>query len=131
MIAPDTQQNILYTAYFIGLHNFEAVLYSFGIIFTTLWMLYKPSRAKLLMLWGFIFLLFAFEYKKHIVEGLTEQTINSLITERQSYRIERYVTVTLNKLVPLGLPLAGWSLIVFGIILPFTKIENNIDNKLK
>ena len=130
-MALDTQQNILYTAYFIGLHNFEAVLYSFGIIFTTLWMLYKPSRAKLLMLWGFIFLLFAFEYKKHIVEGLTEQTINSLITERQSYRIERYVNVILNKLVPLGLPLAGWSLIVFGIILPFTRLEDKIDNKLK
>src|SRR3989338_11337040 len=117
MTAPDTQQNILYTAYFIGLHNFEAVLYSTGIIFTTLWMLYKPSRAKILILWGFIFLLFSFEYKKHIVEGLTEQTINSLITERQSYRIERYVNVTLNKLLPLALPLAGWILIVGGTVL--------------
>jgi len=131
MIAPDTQQNILYTAYFILLHNFEAVLYSCGIIFTTLWMLYKPSRSKFLMLWGFIFLLFAFEYKKHIAEGLTEQTINSLVTVRQSYRIERYITVTLNKLVPLGLPLAGWILVACGIVLPFTKIESKIDNKLK
>ncbi|OGK35550.1 hypothetical protein A3F59_05020 [Candidatus Roizmanbacteria bacterium RIFCSPHIGHO2_12_FULL_38_13] len=116
-MSPDTQQNIFYTVYFILLHNFEAVLYSCGIIFTTLWMLYKPSRAKILILWGFIFLLFSFEYKKHIVEGLTEQTINSLITERQSYRIERYVNVTLNKLVPLALPLGGWILIVGGTVL--------------
>lgn len=129
-MSPDTQQNILYTTYFILLHNFEAVLYSCGTIFSSIWILIKPTRAKFLIMWGFIFLLFAFEYKKHIVEGLTDQTINSLVTVRQSYRIERYVTVTLNKLVPFGLPLAGWTLIIAGIILPFTKIESKIDSKI-
>ncbi len=128
-MAPDTQQNILYTVYFIVLHNFEAILYSFGIIIMTFWMLYKPSRAKFLIFWGFVILLFAFEYKKHIVEGLTEQTMNSLITERRSYRIERYVEVTLSKLVPLALPLLGWFLIVSGIATRFLKLEKYLHDK--
>jgi hypothetical protein len=115
-MAPDTQQNILYTVYFILLHNLEAILYFFGIFIMTLWMLYKPTRAKFVILIGFVLLLFAFEYKKHIVEGLTEQTKNSLITERQSYRIERYLDIILSKLVPLGLPLLGWMCVIGGTI---------------
>ena len=128
-MAPDTQQNILYTVYFILLHNFEAIFYSFGIIVVTFWILYKPTRAKFLIFWGFVILLFAFEYKKHIVESLTEQTMNSLITERRSYRIERFVEVTLSKLVPLVLPLLGWSLIVGGIMTRVLKIEKYLHNK--
>ncbi len=128
-MSPDTQQNIIYTLYFILLHNFEAILYSFGIFVMTLWILYKPSRAKFLVFFGFVILLFAFEYKKHIVEGLTEQTVNSLITERRSYRIERYVEVTLSKLVPLALPLLGWSLVVGGIMTRILKLEKYLHEK--
>lgn len=115
MIAPDTQQNLLYTIYFIILHNFEAILYSAGILISLIFALYKPTRGKILIMWGFIILLFAFEYDKHIAEGLTQQTLNSLITERQSLRIEYYITKILTKAVPLLLPLLGWLLVIGGI----------------
>lgn len=131
MIAPDTQQNIIYTAYFILLHNFEAILYSFGILVMVLWILYKPSRAKFLIFLGFVILLFAFEYKKHILEGLVEQTRNSLITERQSWRLERYINIILARLVPLVLPLVGWFLIISGIVMRVTGFEKKIDKKLQ
>lgn len=127
MIAPDTQQNIIYTVYFILTHNFEAILYSSGIFFMLLWILYKPSRAKFLVFLGFIILLFAFEYKKHIVEGLVEQTRNSLITERQSFRLERYLSIILEKLVPLVLPLFGWLLIISGVLMRIFKLEIKIN----
>ena len=128
-MSPDTQQNVLYTIYFIFLHNFEAILYSFGIFVMSIWMFYKPSRAKFLILWGFIILLFAFEYKKHIAEGLTQQTMNSLITERRSYRIERYTEVILSKLVPFVLPILGWSLILGGITTRILKVEKYLHDK--
>lgn len=127
LIAPDTQQNIIYTVFFILTHNFEAILYSLGIVVMMLWMLYKPSRAKFLVFLGFIVLLFAFEYKKHIVEGLVEQTRNSLITERQSWRLERYLSIILEKLVPLVLPLFGWFLIITGVLMRFLKWEIQIN----
>lgn len=98
-----------------------------GIFLLTCWMLYKPSRAKFLILLGFIILLFAFEYKKHIQEGLVEQTRNSLITERQSWRLERYINILLAKLVPLALPLGGWLLIIGGFLMKFLKYEDKID----
>ncbi len=128
LIAPDTQQNIVYTFYFILLHNFEPLLYSIGILAITLWMFYKPSRAKFLVLLGLIVLLFAFEYKKHILEGLVEQTTNSLITERQSWRLERYINIILAKLVPLVLPLFGWGLIIAGVVTRYLKLEIRIND---
>ena len=128
MIAPDTQQNIFYTLYFIILHNFEAILYSIGIVISLLLALYRPTRGKILAMWGFIILLFAFEYDKHIAESLTQQTLNSLITERQSLRIEYYITKILTKAVPFALPVLGWLLVVVGIF--FDKILKMIDHRL-
>lgn len=122
MIAPDTQQNILYTVYFILLHNLLPVIYTVGIVTSILWAFYKPSRSSILLMLGFIVLLLAFEYNKHILEPLKQQTINSLITERQSYRIERIVTVTLSKLVPLGLPLSGWGMVIIGGFIESKKV---------
>ena len=126
MISPDTQQNILYTAYFILIHNVQALLYVVGIITVTTWALYKPTRGKIVMLWGFIILLFAFEYSKHILEPLKEQTIQSLITQRESVRIEYYITKILTRAVPFGLPILGWMLIVIGAF--FDRIYQYVRN---
>lgn len=114
-MSPDTQQNLLYTIYFIFLHNFEAILYSFGIIGATAWAFYKPTRGKLLMIWGFIILLFAFEYDKHILEPLKEQTIQSLVTQRESPRIVHIIDKVLVRIVPKALPLLGWLLVIMGL----------------
>lgn len=107
MINPDTQQNILYTAYFLVLHNFFALLFAFGIVCSVAWAIYRPSRPAVLMIVGFSLLLLGFEYNKHIMEPLMEQTKNSLITERQSYRIARVVEIVLGKLLPVGFYAAG------------------------
>ncbi|MFA9289148.1 MAG: hypothetical protein ACEQSA_04690 [Weeksellaceae bacterium] len=114
-MAPDTQQNILYTGYFILLHNAEAILYALGILCATIFAFAKPSRTRLLLMWGFIILLFAFEYNKHILPPLQEQTVNSLVTVRESARIERVIHIVLARLIPLGLPLLGWILVVIGV----------------
>lgn len=116
-MAPDTRQNLIYTIYFIILHNWEAILYSLGIVLMTLWALYRPSRGKIIIMWGFIALLFAFEYNKHILEPLREQTRNSLITERQSHRIGYVVDKVTTRLIPRGLPLAGWLAVIVGATL--------------
>ncbi|PIZ64728.1 hypothetical protein CO051_06100 [Candidatus Roizmanbacteria bacterium CG_4_9_14_0_2_um_filter_39_13] len=127
-MSPDTQQNIFYTAYFIITHNALAFVYSAGILFVTTHMLWRPKRGKVLILWGLIILLFAFEYSKHILEPLRQQTIQSLITERESVRIEFYINKFLTKIVPFGLPIFGWFLIGIGFYFDtlFSKVRKFI-----
>lgn len=116
-MSPDTQQNLMYTIFFIFLHNWEAIFYSCGIAFVTLWDIYRPSRGKIIIMWGFVALLFTFEYKKHILDGLREQTRNSLITERQSYRVAYAIDKVTMRFIPRGLPILGWMMIIAGITL--------------
>ena len=126
-MAPDTKQNLFYTIYFLLLHNAEAIFYLSAVILFTLLALYKPTRGKVITKWGFLILLFAFEYNKHILEPLTLQFMNSLITERPSFRIEYTINLILVKLVPTGLPIIGWCLVVLGFffdkILKYIKIR--------
>lgn len=99
-MAPDTQQNILVAMFLLVEHNFFAIVFLCGAIISTGLALYKPSRGAILMIIGFTLLLFAFEYQKHILEGLLEQTKGSLITERQSYRLEWILDKTFGKVLP-------------------------------
>lgn len=125
-MSPDLKQNIFYTVYFIILHNFSAIFYFMGIIISGLLLLIKPARWKVFLLFGFIILLFAFEYNKHIVEPLKEQTLNSLITVRQHFKVYRIVDIVLVKALPRFLPPSGWFLVLTGF---FLLLKNNKKSK--
>lgn len=123
-MSPDTQQNALYTLYFLILHNWQPVLYLGGLMWYFLKAYLSPTRGKILLIGGFALLLFSFEYSKHIQDSLVEQTRNSLITERQSVRVERVIHLTLNRAIPIGGPILGWIVVVSGMIMewhPFKK----------
>jgi hypothetical protein len=68
------------------------------------------------MMAGFGILLFGFQYNKHILIPLKQQTETALITERQSYRTQRAIDLTFAKILPKAFPMAGWSMIVFGFV---------------
>lgn len=119
MITPDLKQNIFYTVYFTVTHNALAIFYLGGIIVAAAMAFLKPSRKWVLMLLGFIILLFGFEYNKHIVEGLREQTINALITVQEHNKVRRLINIFTLKLLPLGLPVLGWILVLAAASLRF------------
>lgn len=123
-MAPDTQQNLFYTLYFLIQHNALVFFYIAAIASVTINLLIRPTRGKVLILWGFIILLFVFEYNKHFLEPLKKQTIESIITQRQSVRIEYTITKFFTKIIPFVLPVLGWSLIVVGFV--FDKLIKNI-----
>ena len=116
-LPPDVRQNLYYTLYFIVFHNFQAIVYATGIIIALLYALYRPSRATILLLLGFVILLFNFEYNKHIADALREQTLNSLVTVRQSAIIPRLLNIILIKLPRYILPLLGWGLIIIAFFI--------------
>src|SRR6185369_9508417 len=112
-IPADLQQNISVTMELTFLHNYLAILYFVGLCLSTMWSIWKPSRAASLAVVGFGFLLFSFEYQKHILEPLKDQTVNSLITMQEHTKVRRVLDLSLVKLIPKGS-------IVIGILSLFT-----------
>ncbi len=115
-MSPDTQQNILYALYFLFLHNFIAIGYASGLALATLVGLWKPSRGRILLMVGFALLLLSFEYSKHIQDPLLEQTKQSLITERYSSRLERVITLSIDRGAPFALSVGGITALCLGSI---------------
>ena len=65
---------------------------------------------------GFALLTFSFEYDKHIVDGLREQTLNSLITVNQHYTLQKYINIVLGVLGPIVLYVVGWFFVFVALI---------------
>lgn len=116
-ITPDLKQNIILTVYLTIADNFTAVIYSVGICISAFLAIRKPSRYAVFLLLGFILLLFGFEYKKHILDGLKEQTINALITVQEHYTVRRLINIALVKAAPILFPLMGWGFVILGAYL--------------
>lgn len=116
-ITPDLKHNILLTIYLTIADNFIAVIYALGIGVSALLAIRKPTRYAVFLLLGFILLLFGFEYNKHILEGLKEQTINALITVQEHNTVRRLINILLVKAIPLLLPFFGWIFVITGAYL--------------
>jgi len=116
-ITPDLKQNIVLTIYLTVVDNFTALIYAAGIGISALLAIRKPSRYAVFLLLGFILLLFGFEYKKHILDGLKEQTLNALITVQEHNTVRRIINISLVKAAPLLFPLVGWSFVILGAYL--------------
>src|SRR4030042_1027708 len=96
-VSPDLSQNIIVTLYLLFSHNFEAFAYLTGLIISITLSIYRPSRFTTFCFLGFAILLFSFEYDKHIIVGLREQTIQSLITINPHYRLQRIINLTISE----------------------------------
>lgn len=123
IITPDLKQNIFYTVYFTVSHNFAAFIYLTGIVVSLVFALIKPTRKSIFLLLGFIILLFSFEYNKHILEGLREQTLNALITIQEHNKVRRVINIITLKALPVLLPLTGWGLVGLAAFLHFRNKE--------
>ncbi len=118
-MSPDTIQNTTIAIKLIIEHNAIALVCFLGILTSTFFALLKPKRALILLMIGFSLLLLGFEYQKHIKDALYEQTRNSIITERESYRLERVISITLLKIAPIALSVSGTVSILIGSVLIF------------
>ena len=105
---------LLYTTF---LHNDFAIACAVGIVLALFLLLKKPSRRGVLLLVGFGVLLLRFQYLKHIVEPLLDQTTGVLLREEAAGG-SRKLFVLLNILVPFGMYLAGWGSLFLALIAP-------------
>src|SRR3989338_4771797 len=121
-IAPDLRQNLIVVGYLFFSHNYIALAYFCGMILGIILSVYRPSRFATFILLGFGLLLFAYEYDKHIISGLREQTLKSLITVTPHYRLMRLVNLVLSDLLPVAFYILGWGMIFASIIIAGVKL---------
>jgi hypothetical protein len=116
-ISSQLQQGIIDLLYFTWLHNAEALAYFTGCILSIFLQFKKPNRRNLLFFLSFLFLLFQFQYVKHIAEPLQEQTLQTVLQQgSQGLRFTKITTFFLQKFIPLFLYALGWGGLFFAII---------------
>jgi len=114
---------LINTAFLTFIHNQDAIGYFIGIIIAVLLLFYKPSRINMLFLLGFIFLLFGFEYNKHIIAPLEDQTLSSIGANGGA---EVFFKRIFQKLLPISFFLIGWGSVFWGIIFQTFKLKKTL-----
>jgi hypothetical protein len=131
-ITPDLQQNIFVTLYLLFTHNYLAIAYFAGLGIGIFLAIYRPSRYSTFILLSFAILLFSYEYDKHIIEALRQQTMNSLITLNPHYKVQHVVNLLITEILPIFFYISGWFLLFVSVVwggLHMTNQGNKITNK--
>lgn len=112
------KQGLFQLIYFTYLHNQLAIGLLVAALVSLFLLIKKPSRRYIFFFLGFLLLLFHFEYQKHIVQDLAEQTIATLFLEEGHYRWRWLTKVSIYHLAPFLLWLSGWGGVILGLIDP-------------
>lgn len=115
-IAPDLSQNITTTLYLLFAHNYIAFAYFTGMLMGIALAVWRPSRFSLFVLLGFAMLLFSFEYDKHIIEPLRNQTITSLVTVTPHYKVSKVIDILISEILPVLFYTVGWGMVFTSIV---------------
>jgi len=116
------KRGIFQLIYFTFLHNAEAIAYFFGIIFVFGLLMWKPRRVLMLFLLAFVCLEIRFQYLKHIVDPLYDQTVGAMLQGGTFFRTRRLLDLFMNDIVPLGLYIVGWGSLFAGIF--FSSVQS-------
>jgi len=112
-----TNSSYIQTIYLTFTHNKELMGYVLGFVVMALTTLIKPNRSNFLITFGFLILGFGFEYDKHIINGLREQTINSLLVGNGASAVNlNQINIFLTHLLPIIFWLTGWGVMLIGLI---------------
>lgn len=130
-ISPELQQGIVNLLYFTWLHNAEMLAYAAGTALSILLLIKQPRRSLVFLLLGFSVLMIEFQYVKHIVEPLLDQTMQTVLeTGAQATRFSSLLRLLLSKILPLGLYVVGWGSI-FLAILALSQTSKGVSNDRK
>lgn len=120
-ITPELYSNLIQTIHLMFTHNYIVFAYMLGLLISIVLSISKPSRYATFLLLGFALLTFSFEYDKHIVDGLREQTIKSLITSEPHYTAANWINLIIGNILPIFFYLTGWVFVYAAIILKSKK----------
>lgn len=112
---------IINTLFLTFLHNQYAIAFLFGSLISIAALLIKPSRKPVLLLIGFTTLLIGFEYDKHIIEPLQDQTLTSLGLSESGGSVGLLVIRVFQKLLPIFFFTVGWGCVFLATFLSLFK----------
>jgi hypothetical protein len=115
-VTPDLSSNIIHTIYLTFAHNDVLFAYLVGLVIAVVMALKRPSRFATLLILGFAVLAFSFEYDKHIIVGLRDQTIGSLITEKPHFKVQKFTDELISEIMPIVFYIGGWAIIFTALI---------------
>lgn len=116
-MSADLSQGIIRTIYLTFAHNELVLAYVTGLVISAVMAFKRPNRFFLLLLIGFAILAFNFEYDKHIIDALREQTLTAIVTDPgKHFRAQRFISIVISELVPVVLFLAGWGCIFMALV---------------
>ncbi|MBI3443715.1 hypothetical protein HY008_03510 [Candidatus Woesebacteria bacterium] len=116
-MSSDLSQGLIRTIYLTFAHNELVMAYVAGLAISGIMAFRRPNRFHLMLLVGFALLAFNFEYDKHIIESLREQTLTSIVADpSKHFRAQRFINVIISELVPVMLFVAGWGMIFLAIV---------------
>lgn len=118
MISQNLQQGLFNLIYFTWLHNSQAIAYFFGIILTLYLQFKNPNRKNLLFFVGFLFLFINFEYQKHFVDPILEQTLQTVLEQGATgQRFQQITNLFLQKIIPFSMYIIGWGSIFWALFI--------------
>src|SRR3990167_1075849 len=106
--------NLINTGYSFYSHNWQLLYFGTFIFFCILRLIYKPSRFYVLLMLGFLTLLFEFEYSKHLIPHVREN-VTELILVDPARRSFNMADLFFSQLFPIFAKTFGWFLIFFSV----------------
>ena len=126
MPTPELADSLLETVYSTFDHNKIVIAYFAAAFLAGFLVFKKPSRYHTLLLFGFAILAFTYEYEKHIIAPLRDQTLQAVAPDPNVHiRTQKYIDIFLSLLVPIGLYIFGWGLIFWAMTLGGKNSQKN------
>ena len=108
-------------------HNFSVIIYVVGFSVSALLSLWRPSRFSLFMLLGFLSLAVGFEYNKHLMEPLLQQTLQAVVRDPNTHiKTAMVISLFLRKLLPVGFYIGGWGFIFIATLVGIKNIIKKV-----
>jgi hypothetical protein len=110
--------NLLTSLYSTFDHNKVVIGFFMSALVSAFLVFKKPSRFHLLLLFGFAILTFEYEYDKHILAPLRDQTLQSVTPDPNlNIRTQRYIDGVLRALIPMILFILGWGMVLWAMLI--------------
>lgn len=106
---------------FYAFYDHNGLVFYLGLLFliVIIRLFMKPSKFYVLVTIGLLFLLFSFEYQKHLIPHFYSHLLDPIVDQSTHARTYAYSSLFLSRLFPVILDVIGWSMI--GISLIFTE----------
>lgn len=132
MVTVDLIENLLNGLYLLFTHNGLLIAYFSGLVVSGIISFYRPSRLAFLFTASFIALTFSFEYDKHIINPLREQTLATLVPNPLTHRkISKIINLILSELLPIFFFILGWALLLISVCLSVWTESDSVGKKEK